>query len=143
MTALKRISSWMIQRAKVSEARSAIDVGWLIDAEEAGLIYSAPERLDAGLAENLHPKSAARCPAVIDLEARQFVIPCPYDITLRLSTQPDGNVTVSDADGDRHRKCLDVAGTCAIPVEIERDTSSPLLPGGAGYLGNLGALADE
>lgn len=101
MTALGRISKWMIQRGKTSEARSAIDVGWLIDAEEAGLIYSAPERLDAGLAENLHPKSAARCPAVIDLEARQFVVPCPYDITLRLSMQADGSITVSDADGER------------------------------------------
>ena len=101
MTAPGRISNWIVQRGKTSGARSAIDVGWLIDAEEAGLIYSAPERLDAGLAENLHPKSAARCPAVIDLEARQFVVPCPYDITLRLSTQADGSVAVSDADGDR------------------------------------------
>lgn len=101
MTALGRISNWLIQRGKISKARSAIEVGWLIDAEEADLIYSAPERLDAGLADNIHPKSAARCPAVIDLEARQFVVPCPYDITLRLSTQPDGSVAVSDVDGDR------------------------------------------
>jgi len=42
-----------------------------------------------------------------------------------------------------HQKRPDVAGTCAILVEIERDTPAPLLPGGAGYLGNLGALADE
>ena len=78
-----------------------VDVGWLIDADEAGFIYDEPERVEADTASNSHPKSASRCPAVIDFETRLFAVPCPYDLNLQLVTNSDGALAISDLDGDR------------------------------------------
>ena len=41
-----------------------------------------------------HAKSASRCPAVLDLEARYFEIPCPFDLYLRMDRAQNGQWTV-------------------------------------------------
>ncbi|RED43383.1 hypothetical protein [Aestuariispira insulae] len=71
------------------DAKGRVSVGWLIDAPSAGLIYDPPRRVkSAALCK--HAKSASRCPAVLDLEARYFEIPCPFDLHLRIAKDKEG-----------------------------------------------------
>lgn len=77
-------------------------VGWLVDAPSAGLIYDAPRRVRSGRESRgtPHPKSAARCPALVDFEARYFEVPCPHDIHLRAIKHPEKGWTLQNLDGE-------------------------------------------
>lgn len=65
-------------------------VGWLRDIGKGGVLYDPPERLKGPPAANSHPKSAARCPAVIQMESRYFVVKCPFDLRLGFTRTKDG-----------------------------------------------------
>jgi hypothetical protein len=74
-------------------------VGWLIDAPTASLIYDDPRRLRTESLGKQHVKSAARCPAVIDMESRYFMITCPYDLHLRMEKSAEGKWGVRNVAG--------------------------------------------
>ena len=76
----------------------AVKVGWLVDSPTAGLIYGPPRRVK-GATQSRHPKSASRCPAVIDLEARYFEIPCPFDLNLKMVRDDKGQWGIRNLDG--------------------------------------------
>lgn len=63
-----------------------LEIGWLVDAPKAGFVYSAPvpatRRLGGSGTD--HPKALARCPSVMDLHRRLWVVPCPFDLHLRI-----------------------------------------------------------
>jgi hypothetical protein len=65
-----------------------VTVGWLRSDEKGGVIYDPPERLSFRQTNKVHAKSASRCPAVIQMESRYFVVKCPFDI--HLGFQRDG-----------------------------------------------------
>ncbi len=65
-------------------------VGWLRDIEKGGVLYDPPERLKGPEAGSTHAKSAARCPAVIQMESRYFVVKCPFDLRLGFARGKDG-----------------------------------------------------
>src|SRR3954447_5150535 len=70
---------------KPRELRSrTVEVGWLLDAEKAGFIWSAPQKLTRDDPKARHAKSVRYCPAVLDHEARLFEVTCPIDLHLRL-----------------------------------------------------------
>ncbi|RED43351.1 hypothetical protein [Aestuariispira insulae] len=82
----------------VANRTGAVKIGWLVDSPSAGLIYQAPRRLK-GEVKTKHAKSAARCPAVIDLEARYFEIPCPFDLHLKMVCNAEGNWGIRNLAG--------------------------------------------
>jgi hypothetical protein len=57
-----------------------VTVGWFLDDQKGGVIYDAPERVRTADVNREHAKSASRCPAVINLESRYFLVRCPFDI---------------------------------------------------------------
>lgn len=59
------------------------EIGWFVDAPQSGFIWSAPERVGREEATARHAKSVAKCPAVIDHEARLYAVPSPVDLHLR------------------------------------------------------------
>ncbi len=75
------------------------EVGWLVDADKAGLIYGTPRALGRRrpLKATDNPKAVSRCPAVHDVEARTFEIPCPVDLRLKLVQGEDGRLQVAAA----------------------------------------------
>ena len=87
------------KRGKSDPGRFA-RVGWLVDTPSAGLIYGTPSRVRSESVGS-HPKSASRCPAVIDLEARYFQIPCPHDIHLRVERGKDGKWALVNLAGEK------------------------------------------
>lgn len=85
--------------ARASEAR-VVDIGWLLEAEKASFIWSDPRRVKRDDPPPSHAKSVARCPAVLDHEARMFEILCPIDLRLGFRRDSKGQPTLFNADGD-------------------------------------------
>lgn len=89
----------LVERAAPS--RPAL-VGWLLDTDKAGFIWEAPRRLRTSAECPRHAKSVTACPAVVDHEARHFVVPCPISARLRIAIDPKtGEANLANADGDR------------------------------------------
>ena len=68
-----------------------VTVGWfLAKGPEASVIYEAPKRVRFKGAQDSHPKSVSRCPAVLGFEARLFEVTCPIDVSLSFVRMDDG-----------------------------------------------------
>ena len=67
-----------------------VRVGWLLTEDKGGIVFDAPERVRSAEMNKQHAKSASRCPAVINLESRYFVIKCPFDLHLGLVRDKEG-----------------------------------------------------
>ncbi len=76
-----------------------VTVGWLRDPEAGGVLYEAPERVTFREASRAHAKSAARCPAVISLESRYFLIRAPFDLNLGFGRDKDGKPVLINRSG--------------------------------------------
>lgn len=89
--------------AASSSGRAITDVGWLVDTESAGFIWEGPTRLRSEVSEGQrHAKSVSVCPAVLDMEARRFVVPCPITARLRLTIdEKTGEAAMVNVLGDR------------------------------------------
>lgn len=68
----------------------AVRVGWLLDEVRSGIVFDPPERVRSAEMSKQHAKSASRCPAVISLESRYFIIKCPFDLHLKFARDKDG-----------------------------------------------------
>lgn len=91
----------LFDRFRRPEARRGpVPVGWLLNEDKGGVLYGAPERMRSADTAKTHGKSAARCPAIIGLEARYFVIRCPFDMVLRFHRDPAGKPGLRNMLGD-------------------------------------------
>ena len=70
--------------------RGPVQVGWFLNEKKGGIIYAAPERVRSVEANREHAKSASRCPAVIKMESRYFMVKCPFDIHIGFARDKDG-----------------------------------------------------
>ena len=77
-----------------------VTVGWFLNQEKGGIIYFPPERVRGAEKNRTHAKSASRCPAVINLESRYFMIRCPFDINLQFVRDKDGKPGLRNLSGD-------------------------------------------
>ena len=71
-----------------------VTVGWFLTSDKAAVLYDAPERLIFRQTNKAHAKSASRCPAVIQMESRYFVVKCPYDLHLGFSRDDKGKAVI-------------------------------------------------
>jgi len=71
-----------------------VEVGWLIDAEEAEFIYEAPRPVAHDREPPLSPKAVQNCPAVNAFEARCFEVQMPFDLRLRCRLNADGTASL-------------------------------------------------
>ena len=78
-----------------------VQVGWFLNEAKASVIYFPPERVRSVDVDRSHAKSASRCPAVINLESRHFLIRCPFDLHLELARDDKGQVALRNLAGDR------------------------------------------
>lgn len=78
-----------------------VRVGWLLEDSKAGIVFDPPERVRSVEMNKAHAKSASRCPAVINLESRYFVIKCPFELHLKFVRDDNGRPGVRNMLGDR------------------------------------------
>ncbi len=81
-------------------ARSGpVTVGWFLAETKGGLLYDPPERLMIRQTNRTHAKSAARCPAVIQMESRYFVVKCPFDLHVGFGRDKEGRAHLVNRAG--------------------------------------------
>ena len=71
-----------------------VAVGWFLTQDKGAVLFGAPERLGSRETKKLHAKSAARCPAVIQMESRYFVVNSPYDMQIGFSRDAKGKAVL-------------------------------------------------
>jgi hypothetical protein len=76
-----------------------IVVGWLRDVEKGGVLYDPPERVSFRDVARGHAKSASRCPAVLNLESRYFMVRCPFDLAIGFVRDKDGRAGLVNRAG--------------------------------------------
>lgn len=69
-----------IDRPDEGPRSGPITVGWFLTETKGSILFDAPERLIFRQTNKAHAKSAGRCPAVVQMESRYFVVKCPYDL---------------------------------------------------------------
>ena len=76
-----------------------VQVGWFLNQTKGGILYDPPERFRGAEKNRTHAKSASRCPAVINMESRYFVIKCPFDLNLGFDRDADGKPVLRNLSG--------------------------------------------
>lgn len=74
-------------------------VGWFRDSDKGGVLFDPPERLASRNVSRTHAKSASRCPAVIQMESRYFVVKCPYDLHIGFTRDEKGRPALVNRAG--------------------------------------------
>lgn len=77
-------------RAPEDPGSGPITVGWFRTVEKGGVLYDPPERLSFRQTNRTHAKSAGRCPGVIQMESRYFVVKCPFDLHIGFGRDEQG-----------------------------------------------------
>jgi hypothetical protein len=130
-----------LKKASPLPSRS-VEVGWIIDADKAGFVWSAPQKVAREGARVRHAKSVNVCPAVLDHEARFFEVTCPIDLHLRFQvdekTRQPRLVNVAGDQSTARPKTLAHLVHLVAPKEW-RDPNRPILQLLTPYL----FLADE
>ena len=89
------------ERPSQDDPRSGpVKVGWLLTDPKGGIVFDPPERVRSVDQNKTHAKSASRCPAVINLESRYFVVKCPFDLHLAFVRDKDGKPALKNLSGD-------------------------------------------
>ncbi len=78
----------------------SIQIGWFLIEDKAAILYAPPYRMRSQ-SQTKHAKSASRCPAVLQLESRYFVIDCPFDLHLRFARDEQGKATLVNVLGEQ------------------------------------------
>jgi len=78
-----------------------VQVGWFLNEKKGSIIYLPPERVRSADVNKNHAKSASRCPAVINLESRYFVVRCPFDLNLGFVRDKDGKPALKNLNGEK------------------------------------------
>jgi hypothetical protein len=86
-------------RAELDPKTGPIGVGWFLTSDKGGILYDAPERLASRQTNKGHAKSASRCPAVIQMESRYFVVKCPFDLNIGFKRDEKGVPTLINLSG--------------------------------------------
>ena len=87
------------QRDDEGPKSGPIMVGWLRDSDKGGVIYDPPERLISRQMNRTHAKSASRCPAVIQMESRYFMVKCPFDLNIGFTRDDKGKAVLVNRSG--------------------------------------------
>lgn len=74
-------------------------VGWFLTEQKNAVLYDPPERVSSRRPNRSHSKSASRCPAVIQLESRYFVVKCPFDLHLGFRRDENGKPCITNLAG--------------------------------------------
>jgi hypothetical protein len=106
-----------------------VEVGWLLQTEQAGFIWDAPRLFKRTEPPPEHSKSVGFCPSVIDGETRIFEVPCPFDLHLRIKINDSGEAKLIDAAQDKSSvEPRSLAQIALVPTRKEwRHPNRPIL----------------
>ena len=88
-----------VEPPEADATRGPVTVGWFLTSDKGAVLFDAPERLGSRQVNRSHAKSAGRCPAVIQMESRYFVVNCPYDIHIGFKRDEKGKAVLVNRAG--------------------------------------------
>ena len=77
----------------------AVSVGWFLTQDKGAVMFDPPERVIMRQTNKAHAKSASRCPAVVQLESRYFMVKCPFDIHIGFGRDDKGKAHLINRSG--------------------------------------------
>ena len=83
-----------VERPEEGPGSGPLQVGWFRTSDKQAVLYDPPERVLFRQQNRGHAKSAARCPAVVQLESRYFVVKCPYDMQIGFDRDKNGRAVL-------------------------------------------------
>ncbi|MFC7706459.1 hypothetical protein ACFQXB_20025 [Plastorhodobacter daqingensis] len=89
----------IVEREAEDPRSGPVVVGWFRATEKGGVLFDPPERVTFRETNRSHAKSAARCPAVINLESRYFLIRCPFDLHIGFGRDASGKPVLINRAG--------------------------------------------
>ena len=122
------------ERDETDPKTGPITVGWFLTSDKGAILYEPPERLTSRQTNKGHAKSASRCPAVVQMESRYFVIKCPFDLHIGFKRDDAGKpvlVTLAGAGSPVRGRKLGQILTLVNEVEWrypDRPTVQMVLP---------------
>lgn len=93
--------NFVLERPEFSPKSGPVTVGWFLNTDRSSVLMFPPERVSSRGANKAHAKSAARCPGVVQLESRYFLIRCPYDIHIGFTRDEKGKPRLVNRAGPR------------------------------------------
>ena len=87
------------ERPEDSTTSGPVTVGWFLTSDKGAVMYDPPERVMFRQTNKTHSKSASRCPAVIQLESRYFMVKCPFDLHIGFGRDDKGKPTLINRAG--------------------------------------------
>lgn len=100
------------ERREDGPGSGPVTVGWFLTKDKGAVLYDPPERLIVRQTSKTHAKSASRCPAVIQMESRYFVVKCPFDLHIGIGRDDKGKAHLINragtASGIRSNKISEV-----------------------------------
>ena len=95
------LKDWFDPEPQQPALRSGpVRVGWVLNEKRSGVVYYPPERIRSVEVNRTHAKSASRCPAIINMESRYFLIRVPYDLHLRFARDDKGKPGLRNMTGE-------------------------------------------
>ena len=88
-----------VSRPEGAPGSGPVRVGWFLHSQTAALLYAPPERVVFRPPNRDHAKSAARCPGVLQMESRHFMVRCPVDIHVGFTRDKDGRPALINRAG--------------------------------------------
>ncbi len=89
----------VVERDEGDPKSGPVTVGWLRATDKTGVLYDPPERVTFRGTNRAHAKSAGRCPAVINLESRYFMVKCPFDLHIGFGRDENGRAVLINRAG--------------------------------------------
>ncbi|PTE16100.1 hypothetical protein [Pseudogemmobacter blasticus] len=90
-----------LERPEGSPQSGPVTVGWFYHDDKSSIMMFPPERVSFRGANKGHSKSASRCPGVVQLESRYFLVRCPYDLHIGFARDDKGQARLVNRAGDR------------------------------------------
>ncbi|GAB1477984.1 hypothetical protein MASR2M74_05270 [Paracoccaceae bacterium] len=87
------------ERPEEGPKSGPVQVGWFLTSDKGAVLYDPPERVSFRQTNRTHAKSAARCPGVIQLESRYFMVKCPFDIHVGFTRDDKGKAVLVNRAG--------------------------------------------
>ena len=91
--------SLTFERPQDGPGSGPISVGWFLASDKNAVLYDPPERVSFRQTNRTHAKSASRCPGVIQLESRYFMVKCPFDLHIGFSRDDKGKPVLVNRAG--------------------------------------------
>lgn len=95
------LKDWFPDENAQAPRGGTVQVGWFLNEARAGVVYAPPERVRSADVNREHSKSASRCPAIINMESRYFLIRVPFDLNLALARDKEGKVSLKNLSGEK------------------------------------------